>query len=286
MRVIVFIAFITAVQSARILGLFAHTGKSHHMVFEPLLKKLATKHEVTVASFFPQKIPIANYTEISLKGLASPGLNSFDLSTIKKPSIVTKIPIVGDVVKLLTLPTSLPNVVDICDKICKLPALVDALQKTYDVVIVETFVSDCMLGLMHVHGINAPVVGLSSTSPFPWANNRVGLMNNPSFMPFILTGMSTQMTFRERMANTLYYGIANLIYYIQDKQRLVIEKHYNMPVPLYDLSFNLTMILLNTFHTLNGVKYQVPGLVEVGGMHLDHRHQRLPGVSIQKLLCY
>lgn len=53
----------------KILGLFPHPAISHFHVFEPLMRGLAQAgHDVTVFSMFPQKQPLANYTDVVIPG--------------------------------------------------------------------------------------------------------------------------------------------------------------------------------------------------------------------------
>nr|CAD7264885.1 unnamed protein product [Timema shepardi] len=68
-RVSIAVLFIiaTSSQGARILGLFPVPARSHIIVFEPLMKELATRgHQVTVVSAFPLDKPMDNYTDIKL----------------------------------------------------------------------------------------------------------------------------------------------------------------------------------------------------------------------------
>lgn len=59
-----------AVESYKILGLFATNFKSHFIVGSSLMKGLAAAgHEVTVISPFPQSKPIPNYRDIHVKGI-------------------------------------------------------------------------------------------------------------------------------------------------------------------------------------------------------------------------
>lgn len=61
----------------RILGLFPHPGLSHFQFFHPVMKALAEAgHEVTVVSHFPNKNPIKNYKDESLRGKGD-GLKNF-----------------------------------------------------------------------------------------------------------------------------------------------------------------------------------------------------------------
>lgn len=53
-------------ESANILGLFPLPGKSHFVMFEALLKKLADKgHNVDVATHFPMENPPPRYFSFS-----------------------------------------------------------------------------------------------------------------------------------------------------------------------------------------------------------------------------
>ncbi|XP_022814660.1 UDP-glucuronosyltransferase 2B2-like isoform X2 [Spodoptera litura] len=69
---IVFIMiFASACEGYKILALLPYPGKSHFMVFEPILEELARRgHHVTVVSFFPSASPQANRRDVSLVGLA------------------------------------------------------------------------------------------------------------------------------------------------------------------------------------------------------------------------
>ena len=62
--------------SYKILGVFPFNGKSHSMMFEPVMKELAKRgHQVDVVSHFPLKEPLKYYNDISLKG-TSPDLQN------------------------------------------------------------------------------------------------------------------------------------------------------------------------------------------------------------------
>ncbi|XP_045514368.1 UDP-glucosyltransferase 2-like isoform X2 [Pieris brassicae] len=269
------------VQSAKILGLFPHTGKSHHMVFEPLLKQLAERgHQMTVASFFPLKNPPSNYTDVSFEGIAGIGVETLDMSWFENPSLVFRLPFVGEILKQFAGFQPLGGMaLNVCGKAIDWPPLVDALKGDFDIVIVENFNSDCMLGLLHVYGIKAPIVALSSSNAVPWAAERIGFVDNPAYLPVLSASWATPMTYLQRVQNTL----ANLLlkywfhFDVQEREKSLIEKHYGLKVPLEDLAKNITLLMVNTFHPLNGVRPAVPGLIEVGGMHLDDTRKHIPG---------
>lgn len=261
------------------------------MVFEPLLLKLAERgHHVTVASFFPQKIPPQNYTDISFEGIAEIGVESFDLNWYENPSFVLRIPIIGRIIKQLSEYDPLAGMaLNVCSKAIDWPPLKEALKKEYDVVLVENFNSDCMLGLLHVYEINAPVIGLLSCTTMPWTVERIGTTDNPSYVPVASATFISPMTFLERMENTflLIYHKLWFRHKIQVKEQALIEKHFGRKiVDLDNLARNMSLLLVNTHPTLNGARPVVPGLVEVGGMHLDSTKKIIPQVSTVIICIY
>lgn len=286
---IAFFALICDVHPARILGLFSHTGRSHQMVFEPLLHKLAERgHDVNVVSFFPLKNPPTNYTDYSLEGISQLGLESMDLAMMENPN-----PVIRHLgLEMLLMQVNAFFILDefainTCRKLVDWPTVKEAFSKQYDLIIVEYFNSDCMLGLAHVYGIKAPIVAVSSSGLMPWMPDRLGLNDNPAFVPQIPSYFTTKMNFLNRMQNTLL-----TIYYkywfrhsIQEKEQEIIEKHFGRRIPdLRDLAKNVSLIIINTHYTFNGVRPLLPGLIEAGGLHIDHTRKPIPHVSINK--CY
>ncbi|KAJ8730592.1 hypothetical protein PYW08_002005 [Mythimna loreyi] len=269
------------VQSARILGLFPHTGKSHQMVFDPLLKTLAERgHDVTVVSFFPIKDPPANYTIVSLEGIATLGLETIDLSYFESPNKVFKVFGIEKIIKQVTEFQPLADLATgICSKIVEFNPLADVLKKSYDVVLVENFNSDCMLGLAHVYGLKAPYISLLSSALMHWSPDRIGVTDNPSYVPIMSSDFTSKMNFLQRLENTVmnvYYKIW-FRYAIQMKEKAIIEKRFGRRIPdLQEFAKNVTLALVNTFHSMNGVRPLLPGVVEVGGMHLDHTRKPIP----------
>ncbi|KAL0831553.1 hypothetical protein ABMA28_002344 [Loxostege sticticalis] len=267
--------------AARILGLFPHTGKSHQMVFEPLLHTLAERgHHVTVVSFFPLKDPPENYTDVSLEGIARVGLEVVDLSFFENNHFISKALGVDNILRqMLDLHQLVEMALGTCSKLVNWPPLAAALRKDYDVILVENFNSDCMLGLSHIYGQKAPVVALLTSSLMHWSPDRMGVSDNPAYVPVMSSDFTPRMTFFERLQNTFLNVYFKLWYRycIQVKEQEIIERHFGRRIPdLQDLAKNTSLMLVNVFHSLNGVRPLVPGVVEVGGMHLNHKRTAIP----------
>jgi glucuronosyltransferase len=283
------LAFANNASAARILGLFPHTGKSHQMVFEPLLRKLADRgHHLTVVSFFPQKNPPENYTDVSLEGIAVLGVETIDLNIWEESNILYNLLGINTIMKQLFDIHPLGDMaLEVCTKLVSWPPLAAAMRKEYDVILVENFNSDCMLGLMHVYGKKVPTIGLLTSSLMPWSADRIGVSDNPSYVPVMSGSYTSRMSFLERLKNTFisYYFKIWYRYNVQMKEQELIEKHFGRKIPeLSELAKNTTMMMANVYHSLNGARPLLPGLIEVGGMHLDHRRTVIPSVS-KKSIC-
>ncbi|KAJ8730593.1 hypothetical protein PYW08_002006 [Mythimna loreyi] len=272
------------VHTARILGLFPHPGRSHQMVFDPLMRALAERgHDVTVVSFFPIKDPPPNYTTVSLEGVVPLAVETVDLSYYENPSRILKFLGIDRIIKHLMEFQPLADLgVGICSKIVDFAPLADALKKTYDVFLVENFNSDCVLGLAHVYGLRAPMVSMSAVTIMEWGPDRIGQTDNPSYVPILSCGFTTKMNFIQRLENAVMNAVYKIWYRygVQMKEQEIIEKKFGRKIPdLQDLAKNTSLILLNAFHSLNGVRPLLPGLVEVGGSFLNYSRNSIPSVS-------
>lgn len=69
----------------------------------------------------------------------------------------------------------------------------------YDVILMETFNTDCLMGV--VWKLQSPVIALSSCNLMPWHYDRVGNPHIPSFIPSLFLEHSDKMTFRQRFMN-------------------------------------------------------------------------------------
>ncbi|CAG4949319.1 unnamed protein product [Colias eurytheme] len=279
---------LNSVYSARILGIFPHPGKSHQMAFDPLLKKLAERgHDVTVATFFPLENPPSNYTEVSLQELAELRLESYDVGTYEFPRWFMKIPVIGSIIDQYEQHTALGEAaLNICEKLTKFQPFNEALKKEYDVVITEILNSKCVFGLLEVYAIKAPIIAMSSSIMMPGDAALMGADDNPSFVPGITSAYSHRMSFFQRLDNTIAYLLFKQYYEeISRKERAILERHYQKRLQdLHVLSKNISLIFINTFHVLDGVYPSVPGIIEIGGIHISEPVVKKIPAYIEKFL--
>lgn len=136
--------------SYNILVVFPHFGKSHFLLYEPVLRQLAfSGHNVTVVSYFPQMKPLRNYRDVPLEVMdrtAPKGLAFGDF-------IHSRFKYYGGIFILESYTKKY------CQSGLQSRNLQNFLKEKneFDVVLFQIFTSDCFAGLIKKY--NAPVIG-------------------------------------------------------------------------------------------------------------------------------
>lgn len=266
---VIILNLITLINCYNILGLFPHPGKSHFDAFEPLLKKLANKgHNVTVISYFPQKVPIVRYKDINLRGTEDPFVECFNFYDFS----YTRLRMYYEALYLAAIGR------DSCTNAFKSKELLDFLDNDeghYDLIIHEFFNSDCLLGFVHKY--KAPLIGIGSNTIMSWMNMRFGNVDHPAYVTNNFLKHTDNMSFMERVENTIINLFCKFVYYyLIDKPTYEIVKPYfvdddgndNMPA-LSDIAMNSSLLLTNSHFSLFSPRPLVPSVIEVSGLHID-----------------
>ncbi|CAH1646837.1 unnamed protein product [Spodoptera littoralis] len=268
---IVFIMiFASACEGYKILALLPYPGKSHFMVFEPILDELARRgHHVTVVSFFPSASPHANRRDVSLVGLAPLNVEVINLQDFDNPTFLSS--------KFSFQFSLLSNIMAFNLQLCQTVLYSDIFEEfvkgegAYDVVLSEHFHTDCMMGIVHIY--RAPSVALMSCALTPWAFSRFGADDNPAVFPSMSLPLVDEMSFLEKLVNAFNVNLYKYwhSYTTRNEQKLVETRLDRKLPPLNELAKNASVVLVNTHHTLNGVRVLPPSVVEVGGIHLHNK---------------
>jgi glucuronosyltransferase len=262
---------IQVVTCSRILAFFPHVGKSHHDVYVPYLRHLAARgHEVVVVSHFPKEnTTSANITHISIEG--SVPMGSTQVISFKEVESV------GSILNAIML----SYMADIhCNSILPLPQVQGLVNQKFDLIITELFNTDCFLGLAHV--LKAPFIYFSSSVLMPWANDRIGNPDNPSYIPNLFQSHSDKMVFSERLSNTVDTFVDKWVVYpllFDLPGRYIGSKHLRVSLPpLADIARRGSLILVNSHFSLSKPRPLVPAVVEVAGIHIDRPPNKLSQV--------
>jgi glucuronosyltransferase len=251
-------------KSYRILGLFPHPGISHFHFFQPVMKSLAEAgHEVVVVSHFPEKAPSENYKDIPLSGLTAL-VDIFDLDMFKwRPSFFHFMEF-----------TMLHKVgLENCENALNSSAIKTVLnmgrREGFDLVIVEQWNNDCMMGIAHKLG--APVIGLSSCALMPWQYGRSGAPLITSYMPALFLGYTEKMNFMERIGNWITAHGMRLLYeyFTQPKTDKLLQRRFGDDIPkVAELVKKTSLVFVNQHFSMSLPKPLPPEIVELGGIHI------------------
>lgn len=213
---IFFCAVYDDASGARILMVTPHQAKSHYIVYEALLKRLAERgHQVVSFNHFPQKTVLPNFTDVDISSSMPYVVGTRSIKVASRQTMLKKL----ESISRLSLPT--------CQSVLEHPELKKFLhsKEKFDVYMMEIFLSDCFIGIGHALKIPI-VVGISSTVSYPWTNDILRNPEIPSYIPnAVLSDFSDEMNFFQRATNLMYLFISKLAYrYVK-----VIESLFCLP---------------------------------------------------------
>ncbi|KYM98244.1 PREDICTED: UDP-glucuronosyltransferase 1-9-like [Cyphomyrmex costatus] len=263
--VFVILAFDQIASSYRILGIFPLNGKSHWNMQEALMKELARRgHQVDVVSHFPMKKPILNYNDISLKGSMPQVTNNMTATQLQifassTPSMSAFVQMTGNsICALLNHPK--------IQELIKNPPQ----DPPYDIVILELFTAPCYMAFGRY--LKVPMVGTVASVFHDWLSEVSANPLNPAYIPNMFSAYSQHMNFKERLSNFLLtHYLSWQFHYYTNSQLKLVNEHFGMNLPhIKDLYNDISLYLVNSHHSLNGIRPMTTNVIEVGGMHLSN----------------
>lgn len=154
----------------------------------------------------------------------------------------------------------------------------------FDLVLFENFYHECFVTLGHK--FNASVVQLFPSIPnagvAQWHRNPY----DGSYIPDINTGFCDNMSFIERLTNTvlsfIHTALSSFFYF--PKQRDLMDKYFNYTgwetrPSMESMLKNISLTLINTHFSVGTPRPLVPSYIDVAGMHLKPA-STLPEVNL------
>ncbi|KAJ6647865.1 UDP-glycosyltransferase UGT5 [Pseudolycoriella hygida] len=256
---------------AKILAVFPSDVKSHFVLGKVVLTELANRgHEITFFSQFSLREKHKNISEIRLAGvkesLAEKGLEEENHLTARNERS-----------KINSLTHLINRATALVDYTLDYPVLQDTLQKKdeYDLLIIDMYLTDALLGLAYY--LDIPSVVLCSSGTNKWANEMVGNPHNPSYNPNQFLGFTDKMSIKQRLINSLVSAFEKITYnymYLPAQEMVYrrVFKAYlpdkNLP-PLINIIHNVSLVLVNTHPIFQYPRPIVPNMVQVGGLHIN-----------------
>lgn len=151
----------------------------------------------------------------------------------------------------------------------------------YDVVVLDWVFTDVLLGV--AHHFNAHSIVFSSISSSTLVNRITANPAPTSYVPNIIPAVSDEMTFLQRVGNTLGKTIIELQdVYQQTRQNQLLHQHFPNAPHITDLLHNVSMVFINSHYTIESPKPYVPTMIPIGGFHIK-KPKALPA-DLQKFL--
>lgn len=249
--------------SSRILALFPYPLKSHFIAFDALLVELANRgHDVTVVTSFPKSYKIANYSEIDASHCLQMPKGLFELEYAA-----------SQYKSAFHLVHELIIVTELHEYLLKCQTLQDLMytEEKYDLLITEAFCSDALLPFAHV--LDTPFILFSSLPMLPWLSDRVGNIDNPSYIPFPFSDfpLTRDSTYLHRLYNTAIYLMARGYHRFiwQPRTNQLAQKYFGADIPaVEEIAKRTSMIFSFSHFSMNSPRPLVPNVVEAGGIHI------------------
>ena len=94
------------------------------------------------------------------------------------------------------------------------------------------------------------------------------------------------MNFPQRVLNTVNIFLMKFIFrYYSQAQNEYVKKYLGPGFPsVYELHRNLSLLLINTHYSINGLRPLANGVIEVGGVHIQDNGEKLPLVDTSFLI--
>lgn len=260
----------------RILGLFPLAGKSHWVMMEALMIGLAERgHQVDVLTQFKIKNPHPNYNEILLKNEVGSPVNNVTAHDTKRFSSLNMEHLTYIAGYKICMLMEQPPIKSIITNPPKDPP--------YDLVIIELFAAHCYLAFGR--HLKVPVVGVMSSPFHDWSSHWIGVPNEGAYVPNIFSGFSQKMSFVERLTNTFMIHFLQLqMNYHVNKQNEITKQYFGIDATTSDLFQDLSLVLVNSHHSLHGIRSFPHSVIEVGGLHLSNNNTDPLQPEVQKWL--
>jgi len=257
-------------ESAKILGVFPLISRSHYVLGSAAMRKLAADgHEVTVIAVYLDKKKLPSMTEVILDGLieefVKSGFNILDMEEFAP---------LENSLAVYDLGTFSVNFTLNHPKVKKLLAS----GAKYDLIFMEAFATDALIGLGH--HFKAPVVGLGTFGTATWLDNNMGNPSPGSIVPHYWSYFTEKMTFCERAHNLLYWIGEHFLlhYFYYPKQKEIYDLSLPDPKPdfYHTIKHGMSLLFVNTHFSIAYPRPYVPNIIEIGGIQINRKPKPLP----------
>lgn len=151
----------------------------------------------------------------------------------------------------------------------------------YNLIIIELFHTEAFYIFSHIY--EAPIVGLSSFGHSHFINQIMGNPLELSYVAHENLQLPKRFKIFDRLKNAMgtFVDLVERNWWIGSEQEELIKKyfsHLKQPLPnLKELEKKVELVLVNSYFVIDTSRPLVPGIVEVGGLHVQ-KAEKLPKV--------
>lgn len=140
---------------------------------------------------------------------------------------------------------------------------------SFDLVIQISFSSEPLLGIAHRY--NAPVIGFSTVGPTEFLSPILRYPSEYSYVPNISLPFLDEMTFFQRIINTLLGLFFKILTYtiLWPDQNRILQQYFPGYPPVEDLIQNMSLVLFNTHYSIEYPQPYLPNMIQIGGFHIQ-----------------
>ncbi|XP_075223716.1 UDP-glycosyltransferase UGT4-like isoform X2 [Lycorma delicatula] len=269
---------ISSCNSSNILAVIPVASKSHHYMFQPIIKELGFRgHNITFISPYQIETNTTNINQIIVHTSAEKMIHSLDFNVL---------------LEMGSSPIFFPPEMSFWfygQRICKeylnnseIQRLIHSKDTKFDLILLETsFGQESLMGFSYK--FNAPVISLNSFVNYIFLDEFVGNPLDLSYVPHLELPFSNVMNLFERLKNfirstvILIYG-----YYVYlPEQEALMKKYFNYTdseniPPLVDmLKNNISLSIVNSHLSIDYARPLVPNVICAAGIHITKNSKPL-----------
>ena len=249
-------------QSYKILGIFPSLDRNNYLTYRDLFRELANRnHDVTLISHFELPDPPVTHQSILL---------SENKQVYKRASFESII--VNEVSRVpfeTLVATKAGN--DDCKILMNNNQVLHMIRTRprFDVIIVESYNSDCALAL--AANLSAPYISFNPQTTQPWHYSRLGINFNSAYVPHSLLPYGKRPWCFDRVKSFVLYYVSNWVYYIgsQVTDHVYLYKYLGDDLAtLESIASNASLVFVNTHKSVFGSVVRADNVVDIGGIHI------------------
>lgn len=166
--------------------------------------------------------------------------------------------------------------------------LIRSNSNSFDLIMIESFFQQYTVAMGHK--FNAPVINLAPAMIWPSISKWLHVPSTFSYIPDSFLVTAKEISFIERLKNTVT-GVMQLYvenYFYLPKMTEIMNEHFvydgwESRPPLEHMLNNVSLTLTNSHYAIHIPRPYIPGVVEVGGMHIK-QPKSLPKVRVYDLI--